>query len=152
MESFVSGGADSKLCGGRASPGSPSLGCGRGDQHEQAEPLGLGRGPGAGCRLRRVARRWRRPAAPAQAVDCVESPGAGGDLRPCRLIEAAAPSEDAGRARDRVGGPRVAAHGRCSRSEVPGEPEKRAGPRWIPILIGIPGLSGPVEWAWPISL
>ncbi|KAJ1143383.1 hypothetical protein NDU88_009692 [Pleurodeles waltl] len=99
-------------------------------------------------------RRSRWDSAAARAIGCVEPPDAGRDLRPCLLIEAAAPSEDAGRARDRVGGPRVAAAapGHCSRSEVPGEPDKCAGPWWIPMLIRIPGLSGPVEWAWPRSL
>ncbi|KAJ1131573.1 hypothetical protein NDU88_009908 [Pleurodeles waltl] len=111
------------------------------------------RGAGAAIRTNRRSR-WDSAATPARAVGCVRPPGTGGDLRPCLLIEAAAPSEDAGRARDRVGGPHAAAAvpGSCSHSEVPGEPDKRAGPGRIPILIRIPCLSGPVEWAWPRSL
>ncbi|KAJ1189954.1 hypothetical protein NDU88_006695 [Pleurodeles waltl] len=98
--------------------------------------------------------RWDAAAAPARTFGGVEPPGAGGDLRPCHLTEAAGPGEDAGRARNRVDGPRAAteALGRCSRSEVLEEPGKRTGPGWIPILIGIPGLSGPMERAWPRSL
>ncbi|KAJ1125159.1 hypothetical protein NDU88_003596 [Pleurodeles waltl] len=88
--------------------------------------------------------RTRRPGQSLTGVRARRSARTGGAAGTAALPlnRSHGPREDAGRARDRVGGPRAAALGRCSRSEAPGEPEKCTGPRWIPILIGIPGLSG----------